>query len=243
MVIRGATPGRGETESQADGAAAPVTGGGPRRALACIPLSTPVRDENGGARWVELSSVDLSLLNSGRAPILLGHSSHWESVVGVVEQAWLDRDCLMVAFRIGATDRCTEVWDLLCSGILVNVSAGALGSEVTDDAVADGVRFTNYRPFELSLVSIPRNWQAAVTVAPMPPDILDAVSERAASGAIGSAGSWRAWAQTTARELASCGITPTAEVLGAALGHAVEDELGRLAREARGRWLGLCRGA
>lgn len=101
--------------------------------------------------------VDLSrLLNS--AALLMDHDMRDQ--VGVVESARLDADRVVRCIvRFGKSARAEEIWQDVLDGIRTKVS---VGYDTTDYVMTKGVngapdtyRFTNWMPYEASIVSVP----------------------------------------------------------------------------------------
>lgn len=101
--------------------------------------------------------VDLSrLLNS--AALLMDHNMRDQ--VGVVEDARLDPDRVVrCVVRFGKSARAEEIWQDVLDGIRTKVS---VGYDTTDYVMTKGVngapdtyRFTNWMPYEASIVSVP----------------------------------------------------------------------------------------
>lgn len=159
-----------ETSGVVPGVAAPYGAPAPRRCQICIPLEGPVLDDIGRPRFYDPAEADLRLLRSGSAPLLLDHRYDVGALVGVIESAWIEGSALHATARFGPTRRCGEVWSLVSAGVLVHVSMGAI---FIPDRAEDGTTWARgWRPYELSLVAVPRRWSA--TVAPMPaPDVLE----------------------------------------------------------------------
>lgn len=218
-------------ELDAPGLIGPWLEGEPMRALLCVITTRAVLGRHREPRGycLDMATADLSLLNSGRAPVLLDHCRLVSSLVGVVERAWTDADACYAVIRFGSSPRCLEVARLVQEGVLTNVS---VGTESTLGKWEDGTgapRATWWRPFEVSLCTVPKDWGARVqSSVPTPRHIIESAAEAAAQGASGSPAGWRAWAAGVGTKLAK---VPGAEV-AASLDAAMEAELLRLRREA-----------
>jgi HK97 family phage major capsid protein/HK97 family phage prohead protease len=99
-------------------------------------------------------AIDLSFLNSGRAPLLLDHDP--KMVVGVVKSVELDSSArrLRATVRFGKGALAKEAFDDVVDGIRTNISVGytinKLERKDKDTYVAK-----SWKPMEASLVSIP----------------------------------------------------------------------------------------
>jgi hypothetical protein len=119
-----------------------------------------VLSTSGGGVPVRIGegSLDLSILNSGRAPLLLEHLRPLEFLAGIIEAAWAADGILFARARLAKLPRLADVAALIDAGILVNCSVGML---LQHHAVADGEgvhTVSRWRPYEVSLCSIPRGW-------------------------------------------------------------------------------------
>ncbi len=117
----------------------------------------PVR-RDFGYEVIDQERMDLSFMESGRAPLLWMHDA--EQVLGVVERVELGADRKSRAVvRLGkTTDLQRQTAEQISDGILSNVSVGYSinGMEETEDRI-DGVPVFRVQTFpqEVSLVSIP----------------------------------------------------------------------------------------
>lgn len=100
-------------------------------------------------------AADLARLNDG-APLLFNHDM--DSIVGVVERAWIDKDKRGYAkVRFARTARADEVLGMVNDGILRNVSFGYRIVDMVEDKV-DGrsvYKATRWEPYEISMVTVP----------------------------------------------------------------------------------------
>lgn len=100
-------------------------------------------------------AADLARLNDG-APLLFNHDM--DSIVGVVERAWIDKDKRGYAkVRFARTARADEVLGMVNDGILRNVSFGYRIVDMTEEKV-DGrsvYKATRWEPYEISMVTVP----------------------------------------------------------------------------------------
>lgn len=163
LELRGAAMAATEASDSVPGVTMPTGMGSPRRCLICIPLGGAVLDDVGRPRIYDPQDADLRLLAGGGAPLLLDHRHDFDALVGVIERAWIEGGALHASARLGPTARCGEVWSMLMARVLVHVSMGAI---FTPEPREDGVTYARgWRPYELSLVTVPRRWGS--TVAPL----------------------------------------------------------------------------
>ena len=126
-----------------------------RRVRMAVSSEEPV-ERSFGTEVLEHSAdaIDLSFLNSGRAPLLLDHDP--EQQIGVIESVDLDGSArrLRATVRFGKGPLAREVFDDVVDGIRANVSIGyainKLERKDKDTYVAK-----SWRPVEASIVSIP----------------------------------------------------------------------------------------
>lgn len=107
-------------------------------------------------------SIDLSFLNSGRAPLLMDHDP--ERQIGVIESVNLDGSArkLRATVRFGKSALASEVYGDVADLIRGNVSIGySIGKMVKEDG-GRTYRATNWRPVEVSIVSIPADVSVGV---------------------------------------------------------------------------------
>lgn len=100
-------------------------------------------------------AIDLSFLNSGRAPLLLDHDP--EKQIGVIESASLDGDArrLRAVVRFGRNGLAKDAWEDVTDGIRANISVGYSISKLERGSSKDTYVAKRWRPVEASLVSIP----------------------------------------------------------------------------------------
>lgn len=111
------------------------------------------------------SAIDLSFLNSGRAPLLLDHDM--EKQIGVIESVELDEDArrLRAKVRFSKSDRASEIFNDVVDGIRANISVGyrinkiALSKKEGDKATYIA---KSWSPMEASIVSIPADQTVGV---------------------------------------------------------------------------------
>ena len=129
-----------------------------------IVMSTENPVERGYGKEVldhSSESVDLSWMNSGRAPLLLDHdmSQH----IGVIESVELDSDERKVRamVRFGRSELAEEVFQDVKDGIRQNISVGYAVNKMEREG-KDTYRVKSWRPMEASVVSIPADSQSRV---------------------------------------------------------------------------------
>jgi len=108
-------------------------------------------------------AIDLSFLNSGRAPLLMDHDPNRQ--IGVIESVDLDSDTrrLRATVRFGRNGLAKEAFDDVVDGIRANISVGyAVNKMEKDDKRDNTYRVTAWRPMEASLVSIPADTTVGV---------------------------------------------------------------------------------
>lgn len=108
---------------------------------------------------------DLSILNSGAAPLRLDHRRTVDALIGVIEAAWVETGehgpegrCIARLSRSATGER---VWNDACDGILTGASMGAEahGAEISD---AGAITCSAWCPVEVSLTASPRNRRAGI---------------------------------------------------------------------------------
>lgn len=128
-----------------------------RRVRMAISSEEPV-ERSFGQEVLEHSedAIDLSFLNSGRAPLLMDHDP--ERQIGVIESAELDGSArrLRATVRFGRNGLAREAFDDVTDGIRANISVGYAINKMERDKY-DGNKYVakSWRPVEASLVSIP----------------------------------------------------------------------------------------
>lgn len=117
-------------------------------------------------------AVDLSRLAAG-APVLNSHNAYdLESVLGVVERAWLEGGEGRALVRFSARADVAPILADIRDGILRNISVGYDVMEWADAKASDGKRIkraVRWQPAEISLVPIPADASAQVRAAETPP--------------------------------------------------------------------------
>lgn len=102
--------------------------------------------------------VDLSFINSGRAPFLIDHERSVDDQIGVVEKVWLDGGVGRARVRFGKAARASEFLERVRDNELSNISVGYSISEIRLESEKDGIstyRVTRWKPEEISLVTVP----------------------------------------------------------------------------------------
>lgn len=127
-----------------------------RRVSMAISSELPV-ERSFGSEVLDHSpeSIDLSFLNSGRAPLLLDHDP--EKQIGVIESVALDGSArkLRATVRFGKSALASEVYGDVADNIRGNVSIGYSIIKMVKENNGRTYRATNWRPVEASIVSIP----------------------------------------------------------------------------------------
>ena len=135
-----------------------------RRVRMSISSEYPV-ERSFGMEVLEHSeeAVDLSFLNSGRAPLLLDHDP--EKQIGVIESVELDSSArrLRATARLGRGALAREAFDDIVDGIKSNISIGyAINKMERSDKETYVAK--SWRPMEASLVSLPADQSELVGV-------------------------------------------------------------------------------
>ena len=127
-----------------------------RRVRMAISSELPV-ERSFGSEVLDHSaeSIDLSFLNSGRAPLLLDHDP--EKQIGVIESVSLDAEArkLRANVRFGKSALASEVYGDVADNIRGNVSIGYSISKMVKENNGRTYRAVAWRPVEASIVSIP----------------------------------------------------------------------------------------
>jgi hypothetical protein len=106
---------------------------------------------------LEPGAVDLGLVRSGRAPLLVDHIRSWDCFLGALADAWVEHGALAFVGRLAEGGEADRVWSLLRQGFPLSVSLGsrvvaaeALGPE--PDGVGRRYRVTRWELTEASVV-------------------------------------------------------------------------------------------
>jgi hypothetical protein len=114
---------------------------------------------------VSTASVDLTRLNSG-APLLNNHMDYsLESVIGVVERAWIDKNVGKALVRFSSRDDVASIVQDVKSGILRSISVGYQVKKYEiekRDGEIPTYTAVEWLPMELSLVPVPADIGAQV---------------------------------------------------------------------------------
>ena len=103
--------------------------------------------------------VDLSWMESGRAPLLVDHEVRVDSTVGVVSKAWIEEGRAKALVRFGQGARAQEIKARVDAGELTNISVGYRIEEMQlvkcEKNGPSTYRATKWKPHEVSLVAVP----------------------------------------------------------------------------------------
>jgi hypothetical protein len=112
------------------------------------------------------SNVDMSRIANGSAPLLAAHdASGLNSVIGVVERAWLADGFAHARVRMSKNPANAGVVQDVRDGILHNLSCGYRidkAERIQRVGNVDLLRATRWTPMELSLVAIPADPSASI---------------------------------------------------------------------------------
>jgi HK97 family phage major capsid protein len=150
-----------------------------RRVSMSVSSEMPV-ERLGGMEILDHSegSINLSFLNSGRAPLLLDHDPTQQ--IGVVENVTLDGAArkLRASVRFGKSARASEVYEDIVDNIRGNVSIGYYVKKVAK--TENGYRAMSWEPLEISIVSIPADPSVGVGRAAEAPQpvVIETISEK-----------------------------------------------------------------
>lgn len=119
-------------------------------------------DRGWGEEVLEHSAdaIDLSFLNSGRAPLLLDHDPTKQ--IGVIESVYLDDRKLRANVRFGRSAMASEVYQDVADNIRGNVSIGYVVNKMVKDEGSRIYRVKSWTPLEVSVVSIPADQSVGV---------------------------------------------------------------------------------
>lgn len=134
-----------------------------------ISSETPVERWFGNEILVhDRGAVDTEFMGSGTAPLLMDHD-HREQI-GVVQSVELDEATRKLRARVRFSKRqyAQEILDDVKDGIRSNVSIGYRILEWVERADDDEVRITSWKPFEVSIVSVPADDKVGVGRAAQP---------------------------------------------------------------------------
>lgn len=110
-------------------------------------------------------AVDLSFLNSGRAPVLDAHDRYsTDKIKGVIEKAWLEGSNGIATIRFSPTEDAKDLRGKVEAGIVSNVSVGAdvMVWEVDETTSPPTYTAKKWKPFEISFVPVGADSGASV---------------------------------------------------------------------------------
>ena len=119
-----------------------------------------------GYEVLDHEDVDLEFLNSGRAPLLKDHDKRQQ--IGVIERAYIDQETRVgrAVVRFGRNALAESEYQDMKDGIRVNVSVSYEILEMDEELPRDAEGIPSYRvkfrPFEISLVSVPADESVGV---------------------------------------------------------------------------------
>jgi len=126
----------------------------------------------GFVRFVEVlghdeGEIDLSVINSGSAPVLDSHNRYdLKARVGVVESARVERGRGIAQSRLSKRDSLAELWQDISDGIISSTSVGYNVREFEYQGLNDNgehvMRAVDWYPYEISLVSVPADASVGV---------------------------------------------------------------------------------
>ena len=137
----------------------------PRDAVVIFATSDPVDHRNGeGPIVLDMAGCDLSLLNSGRAPLLLDHLRMHCGIVGGILNAWVEGNAAFALVRFARTEAAENALSMIRDGFGQNISVGfSFGADDLEPIDCTGARICRrWRPHEISLVSVPASWNARI---------------------------------------------------------------------------------
>ena len=202
-----------------------VEAAGERRVAVLFATAAPVHDVNGPCA-LDMGGCDLTLLNSGRAPLLADHGAYLGGVLGVIETAWIVGERAFALARFARTGAAEDAWQMVRDGIVRNVSLGLAYALADAEPLRGGAAriLRRWRPYEVSLVALPKDWGAVVL-----PDGMGEAEHRAALATVGEHRSQRA-RQASAEVFATFAAPGLAAALG---GTTAQAEAALMAEAAR----------
>jgi len=114
---------------------------------------------------MEPEAIDLSLFSSGKTPLLKDHENELDSVVGVVEKAWLDGNEGKALVRFDDDDEGERLYKKVKNRIINNISIGVdfLQKEIVERKGEPDLHFvTKWQPYEISLVAVGADSKARI---------------------------------------------------------------------------------
>jgi len=122
-------------------------------------LTFPASSEEPVERWYgtevlshEKSAVRLDRAKSGAMPLLFNHNV--DDPIGVISDARVENNRLMVDAKLFATDRAQEVKTMIDGG-LRNVSLAYRINVIEENTKTEVYTMTDWEPYEVSIVSVP----------------------------------------------------------------------------------------
>jgi len=137
----------------------------PREAVIFFATSDAVVSQAGAEPvMLDMAGADLSLLNTGRAPLLVDHHRHHSGVIGGILRAWIEGERALAHVRFARTQAGEDALSLIRDGFGRSASVGfSYGPEDLEPSGTNGVHILRrWRPFEISLVAVPASWSAMV---------------------------------------------------------------------------------
>ena len=185
---------------------------------------------------LEPGAIDLSLVRSGRCPLLVEHHPYVENLLGSVVAATVEGDELRLLCRFARGGRSDEIWSMLEQGFPLSVSAGG-EIEHAEPAGEDLVRAVRWKLVEVSVCVRGRDERAhirplaadedaAAMMRAMDPNDPDGLARRLALRRRLRLDDWQRWVDTAAPRLArAVGADPdaTADALGALVSEHVRE--------------------
>jgi len=139
-----------------------------RRLLLCLAREDVMTDAGGRKIALPMAGCDLSILNSGRAPLLLNHYMQTDNVAGVIERGWIEDGRLYAEARLARVPSLAEVRRLVWGRVIRNCSMGYLMRRDSQAGEGDIYAIRWWRPYEVSLCGVPRGWLDALPCQPWP---------------------------------------------------------------------------
>lgn len=208
---------------------------GARRALIVLETGEPFAKAGRWLRYqMTADACDLSVLNSGRAPLLDSHGYTVSDILGVIECAWLEanehgRTVAKCIARFSRNKSGKAAWKDVHDGILNYSSVGA--ETIAAEQEGDVLTVRRWKPFEVTLCPLPSNRTCGASVAQdiKSDDLASMVIRHRAEQTVLrevferkklKAAEWLDWAERTAPSLAiavGADVSTTARALGAAV--------------------------
>lgn len=152
---------------QAIGALKSIPDGGERILLLWSTVNVIASPAGRDALKLDDDACDLGVLNSGAAPLLLDHIRAVDSVVGVIEKAWIDTSGEMpvgrAVARMSRRPRAQEILTDIRDGVLRTCSVGFSIYQI--EARDSHHEITRWRPYEISVVATPHDHACRISTA------------------------------------------------------------------------------